>query len=144
MNSLCTFGQKLKSLRQKQGLTIYKLASLAGVPFTLISALENSRKTVGVNNATKIGRGLGLSGQWLRDFVYLAVNNSKSKVLEEFQNYPADLLNLLPSILKDAGIESNDIKGTLLRPDFESDPDAVMFLKGTSRKIYVHMEVVEQ
>jgi len=141
-----TFGQKLKQLRLQQSLTIYKLASLAGVPFTLISALENNRRPVGVNNATKIGRGLGLSGQWLRDFVYLALNNATGKVLEEFRAYPANLLNLLPTILADAGIEANDIKTTVLRPDDGNGTvaDAVMFLNGNSRRAYIHLEIKEE
>jgi len=146
MNTLLTFGEKLRTLRKKNNLTIYKLGELADIPFTLISALENSRRKVGVNNATKLGRALGLADQSLRDFVYLALDNATGKVLEEFRSYPADLINLLPTLLKDAGVNPEDIKGTVLRPDYgdETVADAVMFLNGSKYRAYIHLEMREE
>lgn len=135
MTNLQSFGEKLKTLRKQQHLTIYKLGELADVPFTLISALENNRRSIGENNATKIGKALGLEGHQLREFVFLALNDAQGKILEEYHGYPADLLNLLPTILKDAGVEPGDIKSSLLRPDYGDGTvaDAVMFLNRRQR-----------
>lgn len=99
-----TLAATLKGLRHDRRMTIYQLGSIATVPASLISGLENGSRTIGENNATKIGKALGLSGHELEQFVYLALNEAAGKVLSEFQPYPAEVLNLVATELKKTGI----------------------------------------
>jgi transcriptional regulator with XRE-family HTH domain len=99
-----TFSSHLQQLRKNATLTNRELADLADVPESLISGLQNNNRRVGEYQARKIGLALKLEGAALDDFIYEAINTCTEKVLDAFVGYPAELLNLLASQLRKAGI----------------------------------------
>jgi|SRR5579862_4408036 len=94
-------------------------------------------------DATKIGRALGLRGAELQEFV--SMDGGAEKLLREFRQYPPEVLNLLPSLLRDAGIRPHDIRACFVRPDLGDGPvaDAVLVLPGRMR-MYIRLEVWEE
>src|ERR1700733_4816313 len=99
-----TFSSHLQQLRSNASLTNRELARLADVPESLISGLQNNNRRVGEYQARKIGVALKLEGATLDQFIYDAIDHCSEKVLNAFIEYPAQLLNLLASQLKEAGI----------------------------------------
>lgn len=131
-----TFGKKLNALRKNRNLTVQQLADKARVPATLISGLQNHNRQVGENNATRIGAALGLESDELQEFVYMAINNSGEKVLEDFKHYPAEVLNLVAGELMASGISSEDVNRCVIRPRLnDATPNAAVFLKDGQRAL---------
>jgi transcriptional regulator with XRE-family HTH domain len=140
------FGHTLGTLRNERDLTIYQLAEAADVPATLISALQHGNRTVGENNATKIGTALGLSGAALQDFVFLALNDAKGKVLEQYRAYPAEVLNLVAITLQAAGIAAHQISRCTLHPasaNGNEGADALLYLTH-GKTASINVEVTQQ
>lgn len=54
------FGERLKRLRRKNGLSLYRLAQRAGVSHSFLHALENGEKSPTLRTLEKICRGLGI------------------------------------------------------------------------------------
>ena len=125
-----TFPERLKSLRKARNLTSEQLAHKANVPSTLICALQKGYRSVGENNATKIGVALGLKGTELRDFVYLALNRAVGKLLKESQGYPSELLNLVATQLRAAGITPEQVEGCLVNLGANKIGVAIMLSHG--------------
>ncbi len=104
------FGAFLRKLRVGQHLTLRTLAEAAKVPFPNISAMECGRLGAGGIVARKLATGLGLRGQAKKAFLtYAAITNSRDRVAKEFLAYPGILVNVLPSMLRDARIKPRDI-----------------------------------
>jgi transcriptional regulator with XRE-family HTH domain len=101
-----TLSTHLQNLRTNAKLTVKDLAAKANVPSTLISGLQSGQRSVGENNASRIGTALGLDGEALQNFIYAALNEATDKVLKENNGYPAELLNLLAGQLRQDGIEA--------------------------------------
>jgi transcriptional regulator with XRE-family HTH domain len=106
-----TFANHLSDLRKDRGFSVKDFAQKAKVHSTLISALQSGQRSIGENNALKIGKALGLEGIELQSFVYLALDEATDKVLKENNGYPAELLNLLAIQLRQAAIDANAIQG---------------------------------
>ena len=59
------FGQKVRSERERKGLSQEELASRAGVHRTYVGMIERAEKNITLANIEKICKALGLS---IRDF----------------------------------------------------------------------------
>lgn len=59
------FGQKVRSERERNGLSQEELASRAGVHRTYVGMIERAEKNIALANIEKICKALGLS---IRDF----------------------------------------------------------------------------
>lgn len=105
-----SFAKQLQELRKEKLLTVKELGDRAKVPSTLISGLQSGQRSVGENNATRIGQALGLEGDQLRAFVYAALNEAKRKALSAANEYPSEIVNHLPFMLHSAGIEAAEIE----------------------------------
>jgi transcriptional regulator with XRE-family HTH domain len=62
---LVRFGQKVRSERERKGLSQEELASRAGVHRTYVGMIERAEKNITLANIEKICKALGLS---IRDF----------------------------------------------------------------------------
>ena len=134
-----SFGNTLNTLRKQRQLTVHELAKLAGVHQSLISGLNTDSRVIGEFNARKIGKALQLDGDELESFIYMAINNCSEKVLDEYQGYPAEVLNLIADRLATAGIVPACIRMCVRKPE-SSDADAALYLdNGTAALINVEV-----
>lgn len=110
------FGTLLRKLRKRKHLTLRDLAAKSSVPFPNISAIECGRMAAGRIVAGKLAAGLGLSGRKKKNFLTFAgFTNSRDRLSKELLAYPAILANLLPRMLKEAGIGPREILATTWR-----------------------------
>ena len=86
-----------------------ELSKRACVPETLVSGLQNDSRKIGEVQATRIGKALGLSGNDLLEFVYMALNESKGRLLNSSKIYCAEILNYLPNLISIHGIRAEEI-----------------------------------
>ena len=96
---------KRKALRLKSK----ELSKRASVPATLLSGLQNDSRKIGEVQATRIGKALGLSGNDLLMFIYVALNESKGRLLNASKSYCAEILNYLPNLISLHGIKAEEI-----------------------------------
>jgi transcriptional regulator with XRE-family HTH domain len=64
------FGEHLKYLREKKGLSIRELASLCDVDYGKISKLENNKANLTFTTLLELADGLEMSLKTLLDFEY--------------------------------------------------------------------------
>jgi len=91
-----------------------ELSKRACVPQTLVSGLQNDSRKIGEVQATRIGKALGLSGNDLLEFVYVALNESKGRLLNSSKIYCAEILNYLPNLIAIHGIRAEEIVDTVI------------------------------
>ena len=125
------FGTTLNTLRKQKNLTVQQLADRAEVNPTLISGLQRHNRTIGENNARRIGEALELTGKDLEEFIYLALNAAKDRVLFEHRCFPAEILNLVAHELQQSGIGPEMVNRCVLNPILHGglNPDAAVYLK---------------
>ena len=97
------------SRRKALRLKSKELSRLASVPATLLSGLQNDSRKIGEVQATRIGKALGLSGNDLLMFIYMALNESKGRLLNASKSYCAEILNYLPALMAENGILADEI-----------------------------------
>ena len=102
------FPELLATLQKRANLNDTQLAQKAGVPRTLVCDARNNKKKVGQTQSTKLGKALGVTGNDLQSFIFSAMNAAHDKLLEEYTDTPAEIVNLLPQQLKLAGIKPGD------------------------------------
>ena len=56
-----TPGKLLRAYRDRAGMTSTELAAAAGIDRPNLTAMENDRRTIGLDTAKKLGRALGVS-----------------------------------------------------------------------------------
>ena len=100
----------LTDLRHRANLTNQQLAEKAAVPRSLIAGLQSGQRRVGEYNSRMIGVALDLKDAELENFIYQAVDTCTEKVLEDSQQYPSELLNLLAKELRAAGVLPEDVE----------------------------------
>jgi transcriptional regulator with XRE-family HTH domain len=61
MNELKQFGEKVRELRTKKGLSQEELAELSGLHRTYISSLELGKRNVSLVNIHALAKALGIS-----------------------------------------------------------------------------------
>ena len=106
MNRLSTV---IKAKRKALYLSGKELSKRACVPETLVSGLQNDSRKIGEVQATRIGKALDLSGNELQEFVYMALNESKGRLLNSSKIYCAEILNYLPNLISIHGIRAEEI-----------------------------------
>jgi transcriptional regulator with XRE-family HTH domain len=99
----------IKAKRKALYLSGKELSKRACVPETLVSGLQNDSRKIGEVQATRIGKALGLSGNELQEFVYVALNESKGRLLNSSKIYCAEILNYLPNLIATHGIGAEEI-----------------------------------
>jgi transcriptional regulator with XRE-family HTH domain len=76
------FKDLLKSKRKELGLTSKELSELASVSESLLSGLQTGNRRIGEKQASRIASGLGLLGDEHSDFVFMAMNESRDRILD--------------------------------------------------------------
>jgi len=99
----------IKAKRKALYLSGKELSKRACVPETLVSGLQNDSRKIGEVQATRIGKALGLSGNELQEFVYVALNESKGRLLNSSKIYCAEILNYLLNLIATHGIGAEEI-----------------------------------
>ena len=94
------FKDLLKSKRKELGITSKELSELASVSESLLSGLQTGNRRIGEKQASRIASGLGLLGEEHSDFVFMAMNESRDRLLESSEDYPVETLNFLPLLLR--------------------------------------------
>ena len=61
VTTLKELGDSIRAQRTQLGLRIDDAADLCGVPASLLSALENGRRPVGIDKVLRVCKGLGLA-----------------------------------------------------------------------------------
>jgi transcriptional regulator with XRE-family HTH domain len=97
------FGTKLRHLRKAcrtndgKGWTLKELSDKSQVDLALISAVERGTRNAGEVTLRKLAQALGLLEGDTRKFVLEGLSAAGSKqVLDEYKDYPAHFLHLLP------------------------------------------------
>src|SRR5258708_7901950 len=104
------FGFWLRQLRQKKNLTLRHFPKKCRIPFPNISAIECGHLGAGRIVANKLAAGLNLQGKQRATFLsYAAFTNSRDRLSKEHLAYPGILANLLPAMLREAGVTSGEI-----------------------------------
>ena len=104
------FGFWLRQLRQKKNLTLRDYAEKCQVAFPNVCAIECGHLGAGRIVAKKLAAGLNLRGKQKATFLsYAAFTNSRDRLSKEHLAYPGVLANLLPGMLRQAGVRSNEI-----------------------------------
>jgi transcriptional regulator with XRE-family HTH domain len=116
-----SFPQTLQHLRHQADLTNRELAEAARVPVSLIAGLQSGRRRVGEQNARQIGTALGLKEAGLQQFVLLGMSTCTRKVLQEAQQYPAPLLNIVAQKLRSAGVLPDHVQACETSPEDSTD-----------------------
>jgi hypothetical protein len=94
---------------------------------------------VGENNASKIGKALGLDGAELDTFIYAALTEATDKVLKENNDYPAELLNLLAVQLRQAGIVAGEIQQCTVSGDQHQQNVTLTLVGGGTTTLKTHL-----
>ena len=94
------FKYLLKSKRKELGITSKELSELASVSESLLSGLQTGNRRIGEKQASRIASGLGLLGEEHSDFVFVAMNESRDRLLDASEDYPVETLNFLPVLLR--------------------------------------------
>ena len=61
MDTLKKFGERVREIRTKKGLSQEQLAELSGLHRTYISSLELGKRNVGLNNIFALAKALGVT-----------------------------------------------------------------------------------
>jgi hypothetical protein len=140
-----TFAERLSALRVRQNLTAHQLAVAADVPPSLISGLQTGNRCVGEDNARKIGVALGLMDKDLEEFVFMAINQSTERVLMEFKEFPAEVLNLVAVGLRNVGIYPDEVGRCIFYPrtDQRGTTDAGLYLRD-GRSVLIQLKIVHK
>jgi predicted transcriptional regulator len=104
-----TLGECLKKQREKLNITVQAVADRAGVAQSLVSGLQTGSRRCAEDNAKRIAVALEMNEGQQREFVYLALNSSVNRVLQENMAYPAEVLNMVANGLRTAGIGAQQI-----------------------------------
>jgi len=139
-NSFEPFPSRLRRLRHNEGYTNALLGEKAGVPYSLVAALQTGAKGVGENNARKIGKALELKGDEFTNFVFDAIDTCTERVLEEYRDYPSRVLNLVAMALKLSGITPKMIKGAEIVRNSNTAPALALHLNN-GHSAFVKVEI---
>jgi transcriptional regulator with XRE-family HTH domain len=98
------FKNHLKLKRKELGMTSRELAGRSCVSPSLLSGLEKGNRVVGEKQAKRIAAALNLENQEHSDFVFMAMNESRDRLMDLSEDYPVETLNFLPMLLRKMGI----------------------------------------
>ena len=103
------FKDLLKSKRKELGLTSKELSKQAAVSESLLSGLQSGNRRIGEKQASRIASALGLMEQERSDFIFMAMNESRQRILASSKAYPVEILNSLPGLLRNKGVLPENI-----------------------------------
>ena len=98
------FGPHLILKRKEQGMSGRALARKANISESLLSGLQKGDRAIGEKQAKRIATALNLENQEHSDFVFMAMNESRDRLLKSSEDYPVETLNFLPLLLRKMGI----------------------------------------
>ncbi len=106
------FGKYMKRLRTDRKMTQASLQAATGVASTLISAFEHGERAVGPEVAEKLATGLQLEDSERERFLIgAAKTRRKDRLMYEARHLPAEILNYVPKMLPNIGIDPSKIVG---------------------------------
>jgi transcriptional regulator with XRE-family HTH domain len=109
------FGQELRRCRSAAGLSLRVLGARAGLPHTMIAAIEAGDKTVGPGVAEKLATALNLAGQDQDQFLLRAAQTRKrDKLMLCSRELDARIVNYVPRALAATGLDLSTIDTTEL------------------------------
>ena len=112
------FKDLLKSKRKALGLTSKELSKQAGVSESLLSGLQRGNRRIGEKQASRIASALGLMEQERSDFIFMAMNESRQRILASSKAYPVEILNSLPGLLRNKGVLPENINSARIFDTF--------------------------
>ena len=112
------FKDLLKSKRKELGITSKELSELASVSESLLSGLQTGNRRIGEKQASRIASGLGLLGEEHSDFIFMAMNESRQRILASSKAYPVEILNSLPGLLRNKGVLPENINSARIFDTF--------------------------
>lgn len=101
-----TFGTLLRSLREKQGVGIKKLAPDLDVSYTYLSKLENDR----VSPSTAVVERVANYFEYNRDALLLAADKIPADVLQILKNNPEEAIEYLRKEYSKARVGADERK----------------------------------
>jgi len=112
------FKDHLISTRKALGLTSKELSRRASVSESLLSGLQNGNRRIGEKQATRLASALELRDWENSDFIFMAMNESSQRLLESSKDYPVEILNSLPFLLRNNGISAEEISSARIFDTF--------------------------
>ena len=110
---LDAFADHLRAARTARGLSVRALEKAAGVSFSLISALENRRRSAGPATVEKLADALHLRGAERKEFMALGGDTSaRHRVQIGNKRKGMQLLGKLVQVL--AGVSADDIEDVIV------------------------------
>jgi transcriptional regulator with XRE-family HTH domain len=103
------FKDLIKNKRTELNLTSKELSKLSRVSESLLSGLQSGTRRIGEKQAYRIASALGLEEDEHCKFVFAAMNESTQRLLESSRSYPVEILNFLPTLLRNRGIPPDSI-----------------------------------
>ena len=94
------FKNHLKLKRKELGMSGKTLARKANISESLLSGLQKGDRAIGEKQAKRIATALNLENQEHSDFVFMAMNESRDRLLDLSEDYPVETLNFLPLLLR--------------------------------------------
>lgn len=104
-----TFGSLLKQLREAAGMTLRGLGELAGIPHSVIAAIESNHRSPNLQTAERLADSLKVADR--SAFLFRAISTTKNQRMLPFaRKHNATVLNYLPLCLAHMGIEAASIQ----------------------------------
>lgn len=117
MNAKRRLGKLVHKLRRQRRWSMREMAAKSGIPHPSLSLLEHGRKAVGPKLVERLASAFELSGSERAEFLNLALECSVChRLTVENANYPAWLLNWVPTALKQAGIRAEGFEVDHIAP----------------------------
>lgn len=132
------FKDLLISTRKQQGLTAKELSKRASVSESLLSGLQNGNRRIAEKQASRIANALELTGSQKLEFVYLAMNESSDRLLESSRNYPVEILNSLPGLLRNHEVSPEMINSAHIFDSFLE----INLNSGDVLRLYAHLSSI--
>ena len=131
------FKDLLISKRKALGLTSKELSKQSSVSESLLSGLQSGNRRIGEKQASRIASALGLINQDERDFIFMAMNESTQRLLESSKSYPVEILNSLPSLLRNKGVLPENINSARIFDSFLE----ISLESGDVVRVYVNLSL---
>ena len=132
------FGSLLRVHRRKSGHTLKALGQLSGTAMTSISNIENGERVAGPMTAKKLADALKLKG-YVRDHFLLsaASTQKKDKLLDISRTLAPEIINFLPMVLRERGIDLDQIHACKIHDNPISKPNSDIDAESKSNLLLV-------
>ena len=120
-------GQEIRKLRNSQGYSQEKFATLCGIDRTYLAGVEAGKRNISLENLEKISKGLNITlselfafGTPVQRTIILDVNGEKF-ILESDRELTRDVKNHIEAICSTTYDEESDFNVVLKREDEDND-----------------------